>query len=351
MIETSKKCLGCGQILQNEHSDQPGYVQQLDQSYCQSCFRIRHYGDLQKVNPNKEYDEEILTLIQSKDALFVWVIDLFHLEESVPSALLRSFRGKEVILAVNKRDLFPKNISDHKLYLAITRYFSFSQIQLKGVCFIGNYGKDGQEALLEMIGSNRLNRDVYVCGCTNAGKSTLINALAKSDTLTASPIPSTTANTIAVGTSAGVLYDTPGFMGKISLYHALDKQQIKALQPTKTLKPLGFQLSCDQTLLIGGVGAIRFVGADHLSVICYLPPALNVMRIKSESLSKHKEARIQHELISFGSQEWKQQSWPGDSSFDFVLLNLGFLSIKGVCKQIITQFDPRVELVKREALI
>ena len=42
----TKYCKGCGAKLQNDDKDAIGYVPTLDASYCERCFRIRHYGDV-----------------------------------------------------------------------------------------------------------------------------------------------------------------------------------------------------------------------------------------------------------------------------------------------------------------
>ena len=42
----TKYCKGCGVLLQNEDENALGYVPTLDASYCQRCYRIRHYGDV-----------------------------------------------------------------------------------------------------------------------------------------------------------------------------------------------------------------------------------------------------------------------------------------------------------------
>ena len=42
----TKYCKGCGARLQNDDENAIGYVPTLDSSYCQRCYRIRHYGDV-----------------------------------------------------------------------------------------------------------------------------------------------------------------------------------------------------------------------------------------------------------------------------------------------------------------
>ena len=41
-----KKCIGCGVELQMEDIKKPGYIKDINQDYCQRCFRMTHYNDL-----------------------------------------------------------------------------------------------------------------------------------------------------------------------------------------------------------------------------------------------------------------------------------------------------------------
>ena len=41
-----KKCKGCGAPIQNKDPKMTGYSINLEQDYCQRCFRLTHYGDL-----------------------------------------------------------------------------------------------------------------------------------------------------------------------------------------------------------------------------------------------------------------------------------------------------------------
>lgn len=321
------------------------------QEVCQSCYRVVHYGDYKKINQMGNYDDFVLNILREKEALFIWVVDLFHLDESMPDVFVRNLQGKDVCLVLNKRDIFPDDIKDGKLLQRVMKSQQLSGIHLKGVCFLGKFGKDGLDGLYELCDQHRHDRDIYVIGCVNVGKSTLINELSKSSHLTSSPIPSTTVGAIPVETQMGVIYDTPGFVGGASLLDALPLNQIKLLQPTKTLKPLVFQLHGDQSLLIGGIGVISVEGAQNLTMVCYLPTALNVMRIKNESLSKHKPRRVLEEKITLGSLDWSLKSWSLPKKTDLVIGSIGFVSVSGQCKRLTSQFDRRVDVFKREALI
>ena len=41
----TKKCLGCGVILQDSNNNKEGYVDTLDKDICERCFKLKYYGE------------------------------------------------------------------------------------------------------------------------------------------------------------------------------------------------------------------------------------------------------------------------------------------------------------------
>ncbi|MFN7658802.1 MAG: GTPase, partial [Dolichospermum sp.] len=92
----------------------------------------------------------------------------------------------------------------------------------------------------EKLEKLRRGRDVYVVGCTNVGKSTLINRLLfktkgpKHRLLTTSSIPGTTLNLISFPIGArrkhrpqAHLYDTPGIVNEYQMARILTPEELK----------------------------------------------------------------------------------------------------------------------------
>jgi len=40
------KCAGCGILLQNDDALKEGYTKNLDNKFCERCFRIKNYKEL-----------------------------------------------------------------------------------------------------------------------------------------------------------------------------------------------------------------------------------------------------------------------------------------------------------------
>ena len=79
---------------------------------------------------------------------------------------------------------------------------------------------------LELIEKYRKGRDVYIVGCTNVGKSTLVNRIIKrfteerEDIITTSHFPGTTLDIIEIPLDdCSAIVDTPGIINEHQLAH------------------------------------------------------------------------------------------------------------------------------------
>lgn len=41
----TKKCSGCGVLLQNDNINKEGYVDDLNKDICERCFKLKYYGE------------------------------------------------------------------------------------------------------------------------------------------------------------------------------------------------------------------------------------------------------------------------------------------------------------------
>src|SRR5699024_5506670 len=115
------------------------------------------------------------------------------------------------------------------------------------------------------------NKDVYIVGTTNVGKSTFINRLIKrttgeNDIITTSYFPGTTLGFIQIPLDDHTsLIDTPGIVNKQQMAHFMSKNDLKLITPDKELKPKIYQLHSQQTLFIGGLARLDFIKGERQS--------------------------------------------------------------------------------------
>ena len=116
-------CIGCGAQIQTENPSELGYTPKSalekgianDEVYCQRCFRLRHYNEIQDVSLTDDDFLRLLNEIGEHDALIVNVVDIFDFNGSIIPGLHR-FVGKNPVLMIgNKVDVLPKSLKRGKL--------------------------------------------------------------------------------------------------------------------------------------------------------------------------------------------------------------------------------------------
>lgn len=283
----SKKCKGCGAILQQEHKEAIGYTPKAEAAYCQRCFRITHYDDVVISMKQGVDGDAVLRKIADMDALILWVVDVYDFEANLIKGLNRHLMGKDVIMVATKRDLLPNTLGNQKLSNFLLARLKAVQIQVQGIVICGDLAthpkrdeNDSIEEIFHAIEHFRNGRDVVVMGTANAGKSTLLNALCENNALTTSRHPGTTLDFNEIEMDGYCLYDTPGITRMDSLLTHVDDRLLKTVIPLKPLKARNYQLYEDQSLAIGGLVRLDIIGCQDVSCVCYFSERLKVHRGK-----------------------------------------------------------------------
>ena len=126
---------------------------------------------------------------------------------------------------------------------------------------------------------------VSLAGYTNAGKSTLINALIKSyskeeSNITTSLLPATTLNTIKIKLNDNLtLIDTPGIVSKNNYLYDINPKDVKKITAKAEIKPRTYQIKPNQSLIIDKYARIDYIGKEKNSFTLYLSNDIKVKRI------------------------------------------------------------------------
>ncbi|CAN1256321.1 GTP-binding protein BRASSINAZOLE INSENSITIVE PALE GREEN 2, chloroplastic [Linum perenne] len=99
--------------------------------------------------------------------------------------------------------------------------------------------------------------NVWVIGAQNAGKSTLINALAKKEgakvtKLTEAPVPGTTLGILRIGgilSAKAKMYDTPGLLHPNLMSMRLNREEQKMVEIRKELKPRSYRVKVSGSII------------------------------------------------------------------------------------------------------
>ncbi|USS85248.1 ribosome biogenesis GTPase YqeH [Fructilactobacillus myrtifloralis] len=290
-------CIGCGAQIQTTDKTAAGYTPsgalekglETGELYCQRCFRLRHYNEIQPVSVSDDEFLNLLSQIGSTDSLVVYVVDIFDVNGSLIPGLQR-FVGKNPVLVVgNKVDLLPSSFKPTKVKDWLRQTVNRAGLRPVGVELVSAKTNQAVDDLLTVINRYAHDRDVYVVGVTNVGKSTLINQIihqssGERQVITTSKFPGTTLDLIKIPLDNGhLLIDTPGIIHSSQMAHYLSSQDLKYVSPQKRIKPRVYQLNSGQTLFWGAVGRFDYLQGPKAGFTVYVDNNLMLHRTKLEN--------------------------------------------------------------------
>ncbi|MHC5267962.1 ribosome biogenesis GTPase YqeH [Enterococcus sp. LJL98] len=364
------QCIGCGVTIQTKDKTAIGYTPdsalakglESGEVYCQRCFRLRHYNEIQDVALTDDDFLRLLNEIGEKEALIVNVVDIFDFNGSLIPGLHRFVGDNPVLLVGNKVDVLPKSLKAPKMIQWMRE--RAHEVGLRPVDVLLTSAKKPQELhhLLDTIEKHRQGKDVYVVGVTNVGKSTLINQIIKQSSgiqelITTSRFPGTTLDKIEIPLDDGQsLIDTPGIIHRHQMAHYLGEKDLKIVTPHKEIKPKTYQLNPEQTLFLGGLARFDFIQGERSSFVAYLSNDLAIHRTKLEKADafyeKHRGGLLQpprpNEVEDF--PELVRYEFSIKEKTDIVFSGLGWITIAKPC--VVAGWAPKgVAVLKRKALI
>ncbi|MGO3732746.1 MAG: ribosome biogenesis GTPase YqeH [Vagococcus sp.] len=364
------RCIGCGSEIQTEHKEGIGYTPksalekglESGEVYCQRCFRLRHYNDIQDVEITDGEFLALLNGIGQADALIVNVVDIFDFNGSLIPGLHRFVGDNPVLLVGNKVDILPKSLKRGKLTQWMRERAHEAGLRPLDITLTSAKKKSDMQELLDLIEEHRDGRDVYVVGVTNVGKSTLINAIISEtagvdNVITTSQFPGTTLDKIEIPLEDGkYLIDTPGIIHRHQMAHYMSKKDLRLISPVKEIKPKVYQLHDNQTLFLGGLARFDFIQGPKMGFITYVSNDLMIHRTKLETASefydKHVGGLLQpprtEDVDSF--PELVRFEFSIKEKSDLVFAGLGWVTIPEPC--VVAGWAPKgVEVIRRKSLI
>ena len=308
----------------------------------------------------------VLHKVGETSALIVHIVDIFDFEGSFILGLKRFIGQNPVILVVNKMDLLPKDINYNRMINWVQRRTKELGLRVMDVVLVSAKTNIGLDRLIASLGKHGADRDIYIVGATNVGKSSLVNRLIRNysdlaEEITISQYPGTTLDLISIPLEGGKnIIDTPGIVYKHRLTEIMPRSNLDALIPQKMLKPIVYQLDEEQTLFFGGFARFDFVHGEHQSFSCYLSNSIQVHRTK---LERADELFASHwgELLSPPNKEdlpkvprWTRHSLRisrGDQA-DIVISGLGWIRVNRDIGAEVDVYAPKgVKVIVRRALI
>lgn len=296
----TKRCIGCGAVLQNTDKKKNGYTPKLENKYCMRCFRLTNYNDLTETETEKDNDK-IITVINNSSTFSFFLIDATNITKEAVS-IYQNIKTRKCLL-LTKIDLLPANITVNNY---INKFKNIYNIK-EEVYFLSSTKKVNVNKILKIMDSLNLKK-AYILGCTNAGKSTLINTMLNNKTITTSRIPNTTLDFINLYIEDKILTDTPGFVTTTTPF-ITDKKYYKKIDYKERIKPITYQTKETTSLVLEENYRISNFGLN--SVTTYFNNNILVKR-DFKSNEDYFETKIM-------------------TNTDIVIKDLGFINVKKPC--------------------
>ncbi|KYN00300.1 Uncharacterized protein C4orf14 [Cyphomyrmex costatus] len=219
---SSVPCGGCGALLHCKDQALPGYMpselflkrskKELRVMICQRCHFMQYYNTTLEVKVSADEYPKLLKVIKTKKCAVILMVDLTDFPCSIwpeINSVLHPYT--QVFVVGNKVDLLPQDSKKFFTHikdclLKAVENTGIKKENIKHVALVSAKTGYGIEELINKLQNLwKYKGDVYLIGCTNVGKSSLFNALLKSDyckiqavdliqRATISPWPGTTLN-------------------------------------------------------------------------------------------------------------------------------------------------------------
>ncbi len=349
-----KFCYGCGYDLQTNNQDQLGYINEIkvtdDPQYCKRCYNMIFQNETPKVFLKNEDYWELFDYIVKKNQLYVLVIDIFNIEGSLISDMLDKLKDKNIVIALNKRDLLPKLVSDKKIYTYIKSHPKLKDVKVLDLLVVSAKNKYNIDMLLDLINFNRQG-DVYLVGLANVGKSSLINALINSvlseskKYISTSYYGGTTLGLINIPFGDGYdLIDTPGIVSNQQLVFNNNNKILKAIVPTKEIRPKSYQLNEKQTIFVTGFMQLDYISGHNQGFTIYCANQIKPHRTHLDNSKVFREKHLGEDIIIPPYKEdlenldftTKRVKLIG-KNVDIVVDEICFINLKNISEEIVVE--------------
>ncbi len=338
-------CRGCGVAIQSEDPGKPGYVPSevkadRNRLICKRCYRITHYGEASKVQPEPNKIRQSIIKAISLSDLLVIVVDLADITGTLPvwSGFLNE---KPYILAVNKSDLLPVRTKQPEI-------IDFLKLYLKNngwgnprdLIMTSGLKGGGIDILAGRIGKETAaGSRVAILGVTNVGKSSVVKQFLKSEKSanapTVSKFPGTTMglSNWSILKGRNTLIDTPGLVPGDRMSDLLCPECACLLVPSTKIEQKLWGLNPGKGLIVGGLLGVEYLGAEETVVIAFTSPEITLHRtdnLKIPQLMDESPAWLNKTCRSCRNKvEWQEEIVNLPANHDLAVAGLGWISLRG----------------------
>jgi len=307
-------CKGCGALLQTENEQEVGYVINIEQPFCQSCYRLMHYGEV-----NAHFHPQDLPQL-GRNAVAVMMSSVLHLDMLFQYPVYRFEPDLKYVYIINQIDLLPKQTNlDELLKRIIAKakalkipYYDIILMSAKNPLDIAN---------LKTYLATFKEPNVYLLGVQNSGKTTVYKALTDNEEALAFTKAGLTQEPFSAKVGYQMIWDMPGLYQEGYIHQFLPYEDYKKLIPTQTIKPRIYQLKKGQALILKGLLAIQNMKTDT-SLVLYLSPFVKIHKTRIERI----EALLKKDPTLLPLEAYEEKAFKiGEKKTQITFADIGFL--------------------------
>lgn len=372
----SKKCIGCGILLQSDDVNKEGYVPKekiklKEDVICRRCFRLKHYGENKETQEeNGIYKLEVNKALKEAD-IVIPIFDIIDFESSFTNDIMDLLENKCIIAAINKIDLLPSYIHVAEISKWVKYYFTENNIFPEDIAYISaknKYGVNGIFRKIQYVAKNILkkpldsNIKIAIIGVSNVGKSHLINLLLNKNSSVVSKFSGTTRkiikNTKKTKEYTLTIIDTPGLIPDGRLSDLLDSNISYKLVPSNEIPRKTYRFNKNQIFMFENLAYFEILNdLGNKKVIASVYASRD---IKFHLTNKNKVKELwnsdffklldKDNLKKYHELEFENRKFTVNVGEDFVISGLGYIEVKRGPLEIEVYLPKDVKAVIRKSI-
>jgi 30S ribosome assembly GTPase len=316
------RCKGCGAALQTIEKDKVGYALSLDHEYCQSCYRLLHYGE----SSIHFHPEDLPSL--PENSLILMISSVLHLDLLFSHPVWRYQSEAKFIYIINQIDLLPKDTNLEMLLQNIIKKAKSMQVPYEDIILMSAKNPFDIDHLKQYVQSFS-SKHIYLLGVQNSGKTTLFKALTNDNKALAFKKAGLTQEALEGMFNDQKIIDMPGLYQSGYLHHLLPYTVYKRLIPDQEIHPKIYTLGKGQTVFIEGLVAVTLT-TETQPVVFYLDR--NIRMHKTNEKRIHELLENKEEQFKIYAEAYEEKAFRiRESKMQITLADMGFIHITGPC--------------------
>lgn len=318
-MNETMRCKGCGATLQDQNQDLVGYTPNLQNTYCQACYKLMHYGEV-----TTHFHPEDLPSLPSGSLIFM-VSNVLHIDLLFSYPVHRYQSDATFVYIINQIDLLPRSTNLNLLLDKITLKAKKEHIPYLDIILMSSKNPHDIDLMKQYI-HRHPTEHVYLIGVQNSGKTTLFKAITQDKNALAFKKAGLTQEVLSRPYGKHMIYDMPGLYQKGYLHQFLAYESYKRLIPDHEIKPKIYQMKPLQTIMIEGLVALTVLKA--IDIVFYGSDLVNMHKTNKDRVQALIEDRINQFKVYGSSYEKKTFKIP-EGKYQITCADMGFFHVSG----------------------